>query len=192
MILEVESGRGKPLPFKEGGKKMKSVEPKTLKRSKKEIKIINAMSYMKNALSTNSKTICFIIFLLLILKLSLSFINTQFFASGGESPPPSHNTHSCHYTHLWIFTYIYWNYYLPYYLSNITLLLRGLKWLKEGKSYYLSCYLLYLPYYPSYLLYYLSHSYLSYLPYYLSYPPYYLLKLIDSFNYLGRGLGPLP
>jgi hypothetical protein len=87
MILEVESGRGKPLPFKEGGKKMKSVEPKTLKQSKKEIKIINAMSYMKNALPTNSKTICFIIFLLPILKLSLRFINTQFFASGGESPP---------------------------------------------------------------------------------------------------------
>ena len=66
---------------------MKSVEPKTLKQFKKEIKIINAMSYMKNALSTNSKTICFIIFLLPILKLSLRFINTPFFASGGESPP---------------------------------------------------------------------------------------------------------
>ncbi|MFZ8845750.1 MAG: hypothetical protein ACO2O6_00935 [Candidatus Hydrothermia bacterium] len=65
---------------------MKSVEPKTLKQFKKEIKIINAMSYMKNALFTNSKTICSIIFLLPILELSLRLINTPFFGRGLRPP----------------------------------------------------------------------------------------------------------
>jgi hypothetical protein len=161
-VIVIGSGRGLPLPLKKRRKKMKA---ETLKQSKKGMKTIKAMSYMKNALFTNSKTICFIIFPLPILKLSLRFINTPFFISGGESPP---------YTHLWIFNYIYWNYYLPYYLSNITLVLRGKKWKKESWNYYLS---LYLSYYPSYLLYYLSHSYPSYLPYYLSYPTYYLLNI---------------
>jgi len=62
------------------------MKAETLKQSKKGIKTIKSMSYMKIALSNNSKTICSIIFLLPILELSLRLINTPFFGRGLRPP----------------------------------------------------------------------------------------------------------
>jgi hypothetical protein len=81
-VIVIGSGRGLALPLKKRRKEMKA---ETLKQSKKGIKTIKSMSYMKIVLSNNSKTICSIIFLLPILELNLRLINTPF-SAGGFAP----------------------------------------------------------------------------------------------------------